>query len=120
MPHKENIISNAASWSFTAKITIWHKTTTEDWTGAVTFAAPVVFMGDYSAQSERMVSASGNDFVSKQIIYTEYNLAKEGDIVKVGEHTALDPYSVGAQDVLLVLEYSDTLERLKSDYKLVT
>lgn len=113
-------MSSAANWSYSAKLTIWRNLGIDDWTGAVTFAPPIVFMGDYSAQSERMVSAAGNDFVSKQTIYTEYDLAKEGDMVKVGEHSALDPYSVGAQDVLLVLEYSDTLERLKSDYKLVT
>lgn len=77
-------------------------------------------MGDYSAQSERMVSSAGNDFVSKQTIYTEYSLAKEGDFVLIGESAELNPYNAMAQEVLLVLEYSDTLERLKSDYKLVT
>lgn len=113
-------ISSAARWSYTQKITIWHKLGIDDWTGAVTFGAPVVFMGDYSAQSERMVSAAGNDFVSKQTIYTEYALAKEGDFVLIGESADASPYNAGAQEVLLVLDYGDTLERQKPDYKLVT
>jgi hypothetical protein len=77
-------------------------------------------MGDYSAQSERMVSSAGNDFVSKQTIYTEYSLAKEGDFVLIGESADVNPYNAMAQEVLLVLNYGDTLERLKPDYKLVT
>lgn len=117
---KGNIISSASAWSYTAKITIWHKLGIDDWTGAVTFAAPVVFMGDYSAQSERMVSAAGNDFVSKQTVFTEYALAKEGDFVLIGESADLNPYNVGAQEVLLVLNFGDTLDRKAPDYKLVT
>ncbi|MGL4545423.1 MAG: hypothetical protein ACRCUU_07645 [Plesiomonas sp.] len=119
-PQKENIISSAANWSYTANITIWHKLGIDDWTGAVTFAAPVVFMGDYSAQSERMVSAAGNDFVSKQTVFTEYSLAKEGDFVLIGESSDASPYNAMAQEVLLVLNYGDVFERTAPDYKLVT
>ncbi len=77
-------------------------------------------MGDYSAQSERMVSASGNDFVSKQTVYTEYALAKEGDFVLIGESSDASPYNAMAQEVLLVLNYGDVFERTAPDYKLVT
>lgn len=113
-------MSSAASWSYTADITIWKRTGIDDWTGQVTFSPPIVFKGDYSAQSERMVSSSGNDFVSKQIIYTEFDIAEEGDYLKIGNHFVPDPFSVGAQEILLVLDYGDTLERKAPDYKLVT
>ena len=113
-------MSGAASWSYTAKITIWRLGAYNDWTGVRAFEPPVVFMGDYSAKAERLVSRAGNEFVSQQTIFTEYALAKEGDFVKIGEYTELDPFAVGAQEVLLVLDYGDTLERLMPDYKLVT
>jgi hypothetical protein len=79
-----------------------------------------VFKGDYSAKAERLVSRAGNDFVSQQTIYTEYALAKEGDFVKIGAFTELDPLAVGAQEVLLVVDMGDTLDRRAPDYKLVT
>ena len=113
-------MSGSSSWSYTAKITIWRLGAYNDWTGVRAFDPPVVFMGDYSATSERLVSAAGLDFVAKQNIYTEYASAKVGDMVLIGESTELDPHAANAQEILLILDYGDTLERLAPDYRIVT
>jgi hypothetical protein len=79
-----------------------------------------VFKGDYSATSERLVSSAGIDFVAKQNIYTEYASAKVGDMVLIGSSNAADPFSVNAQEILLILDYGDVFERKAPDYRIVT
>jgi len=113
-------MSNAAKWSYKFDITIWPNLGIDDWTGVTSWGAPVVFKGDYSAESKKMVSAGGNDFVSKQTIYTEYALAKEGDMLLIGNSTEVDPLIANAQEARLVLRYADTLEAGLEDFMLVT
>jgi hypothetical protein len=112
-------MSSAASWSYTASITIWSKNP-QNWDDAVTWSPPIVFKGDYSATSERLVSSAGIDFVAKQNIFTEYADAKVGDMVLIGSSTNPDPHSVNAQEILLILDYGDTLSRQAPDYRIVT
>lgn len=113
-------MSSAASWSYTAKATHWSLTGRDDWTGANTFGAPVVFDCDYSAESARMVDAKGVEFVSRQIIYTERSSIAAGDWVLIGESTEVNPVHAGATEVRLVVRFADTLDRVADDYKVVT
>lgn len=113
-------MSDAANWSYRFDITIWPNIGTVDWSGVASWGAPVVFKGDYSAESKKMVSAGGNDFVSKQTIYTEYALAKEGDMLLIGNSAEVDPLIAQAQEVRLVLRYADTLDAGLEDFMLVT
>jgi len=113
-------MSAAAKWSYTMPITIWRLGAINDWTGVRAFDPPIVFKGDYSATSERLVSSAGIDFVAKQNIYTEYANAKVGDMVLIGSSTNPDPHAVNAQEILLVMDYGDVFERRAPDYRIVT
>lgn len=75
----------------------------------------------YAVTIERMKAASGNEFVSKMKFWTEYNAAKNGDFVAVGDFTAMaNPLDAGAAEIRLVLRDQDVLENIADDYTLVT
>lgn len=113
-------MSASASWSYTAKATLWALTGRDDWAGTLTFGAPVIFDCDYSAKSERMTDAKGVEFTTRQVIYTEKADAKQGDMVLIGEHAGADPIAAGAQEVRLVVRDSDVFDRAADDFQLVT
>lgn len=112
-------MSAAASWSYTSKATHWPLTGFDDWTGSKTYGAPVVFACDYSAESVRMTDAQGVEFTSRQIIYTERDSFKQGDMVLIGEWTG-DPITAKAFEVRAITRDADTFDNLADDYRVVT
>lgn len=113
-------MSAAASWSYTAKATLWPLLSRDAWSGAVAFGPPATFDCDYSSKSERMTDSKGVEFVTRQIIYTEKADAKQGDMVLIGEHAGADPAAAGAVEVRLIARDADTLDRLADDFQLIT
>lgn len=113
-------MSSLAAWSYTAKATVWPFLGRDDWSGAVQYGPPVVFLCDYSSESKRMTDAKGIEFTSRQTIYTEKADIKQMDMVLIGESAALDPIAAGAFDVKLVTRDADTFERLNDDFTVVT
>lgn len=112
-------MSAAASWSYTSKATHWPLTGFDDWTGSKTYGAPVVFACDYSAESVRMTDAQGVEFTSRQIIYTERDSFKQGDMVLIGEWTG-DPITAKAFEVRAITRDADTFNNEADDFKVVT
>lgn len=112
-------MSAAASWSYTSQATHWPLTGVDDWTGAKTYGAPVVFACDYSAESVRMTDANGVEFTSRQIIHTERASITQGDMVLIGEHSG-DPLTAGAFEVRAVTRFADTFDGLADDFKVAT
>lgn len=112
-------MSAAASWSYTSKATHWPLTGFDDWTGSKTYGAPVVFACDYSAESVRMTDAQGVEFTSRQIVYTERDSFKQGDMVLIGEWTG-DPLTAKAFEVRAITRDADTFDQLADDYKVAT
>lgn len=112
-------MSAAASWSYTSNATHWPLTGFDDWTGSKTYGAPVVFACDYSAESVRMTDAQGVEFTSRQIVYTERDGFKQGDMVLIGEWTG-DPLTAKAFEVRAITRDADTFDQLADDYKVAT
>lgn len=113
-------MSSAASWSYTARATLWPRLSRDDWSGVVVFGPPEGFDCDYSADAVRMTDDKGIEFTSRQVIYTERADIKQGDMVLIGESAVTDPVAAGAVEVRLVGRFADTFERVVDDFKVVT
>lgn len=113
-------MSAAASWSYTSTATHWPQSGRDDWTGARTWGAPVVFACDYSAESVRMTDVKGVEFTTRQIIHTERASIQQGDMVLIGASTNASPIAAGAFEVRAVTRYADTFDGLADDFKVVT
>ena len=114
-------MSAAASWSYTSTATHWARVSRDDRTGAATFAAPVAFACDYSAEARTMVDQLGREFTSRLTLHTERSSIARGDFVAIGASSAADPNTVeGAQEVLMVGRDADTFDGRADDYRVVT
>ena len=113
-------MSASANWSHTHTATHWSLTGFDDWTGQKTYAAPVVFPCDYSAESKRMTDAKGIEFTTRQIIYTERATFKQGDMVLIGESANASPVAAGAFEVRAVTRDADTFDQLADDFTVMT
>lgn len=113
-------MSAAARWSYTAKATVWPKTGFDDWTSVETYGAPQVIDCDYSAESRVMTDADGEEFTTRQIIYTEADFIQRGDMILIGESAEASPIAAGAFAVRAVTRHADTFDRLADDYKVLT
>lgn len=119
-------MSAAANWSYTAKATHWANLGRDDWNGALTFAAPVVFDCDYKAEAVRSADAGGSspstgvELALRQVIYTELSTVKQGDYVLIGESSIADPIVAGAAEVRTVARDADTFDRVADDYRIMT
>ena len=113
-------MSAAGNWSYTATATLWRLIGRDDWTGAMLYAAPVTLACDYSAKAEQRTDSRGQEFVSRQVIYTEFADASPGDMVLIGTSTDPDPLAAGAMEIRSVTRHADTFDRLADDYELAT
>lgn len=113
-------MSSLAAWSYTSKATLWPLLSRADWGGARTFAAPVEFACDYSAEAVRMTDDRGIEFTTRQILHTERADIKQGDMVLIGTSALSDPVAAGAFEVRAVTRFSDTFERLADDWRIAT
>lgn len=118
-------MSSIASWANTATATLWKRQARDDWSGVVTFAAPVTFACDYSAKAEKRTEGSpviggakGAERVSQLTLYTERADIVPGDRVLLGAHTGADPIAAGALEVLTVARSADTFERKADDFEI--
>lgn len=114
------LMSSAASWSYTAKATLWPLLGRDDWTGAITFGPPTVFDCDYQAESVRMTDDKGVEFTTRQFIFTEKDDIKQGDRVLIGEHVDPSPITAGAFEVRSVTRWADTFDRVADDFRVAT
>ena len=113
-------MSDVARWANTARATVWAKVARDDWTGAESWAAPRLIWCDYSAKAMPMTAASGEAFVSRQVIYTEDPDVKPGDMVLIGVSGLSDPVKAMAEPVRSVTRYGDTFSRAADDYIVAT
>ena len=109
-------MSAAASWSYTAPATLWALQSRADWNGALTFASPVQILCDYKAEAKVRTDARGREYTSRLSIYTERAGIKQGDRILIGTSTSPDPVQAGADEVMDVARFGDTLDRVADDY----
>lgn len=115
-------MSRAAKWSHLSKATIWPLSGRNDWDGGQTFGAPALIDCDYRSSDERLTDAKGVEFMSRLRIFTEYQSAKQGDYIAIGDHAATaNPIGIAdVAEVRLVRRFSDTFDRLADDFEIVT
>ena len=114
-------MSAAAAWSYTSIATWWPYLGMDDWTGLATYGAPITISCDYKSESVRATDQRGVEFITSQILYTEFSGAKYGDRLLIGEHTSVsDPVAYGALEIKSVTRYADTFDLVADDYKLMT
>lgn len=120
-------MSSLVSWSYTAKATIWRSLGKNESGDPLGYTSPVVIDCDYQGGLSRKiagVSASlgnpGNEVVVKNTFWTEYAETEAGDFIFIGESAEADPLIAGADQILQVIRYADTFERLVDDYALIT
>jgi phosphoglycerate dehydrogenase-like enzyme len=114
-------MSAAASWSYTSTATHWPRLTLDDWTRVATFGPPVSFACDYKAEARKAVDDRGEEFVTRQVLYTERSSIKRGDFVMIGVSTAVDPTLLeDAHEVRAVTRFADTFDKVADDYTVMT
>ena len=109
-------MSALSNWGYTSTATHWAQAGYDDWTGVKAWAAPVTFACDYKGEAKIMTDATGQEFVSRQVLYTELSTIQPGDMVLIGSHSAADPVAAGAAEVRSVTRYADMFEQAADDY----
>ena len=113
-------MSASAAWSYTSTATHWARAGRDDWTGVTAWAAPVAFACDYQAEAKTMTDQTGQEFVSRQVLYTERSTIQPGDMVLIGSHAGADPVAAGASEVRSVTRYADTFDQAADDFVIAT
>ncbi|UTJ46587.1 hypothetical protein NLZ15_17335 [Atlantibacter subterranea] len=114
-------MSSVASWSYTAKATVWRRLPGKDEYGdPLGYAAPEIIFCDYIAGLSAKIGSLGKEVVVKNTFFTEYALANEGDYIFIGESSEADPVVAGADEIRAVTRWGDTLEILTDDWALIT
>lgn len=113
-------MSSLASWSYTAKATIWKRSGASNDYGDPAFEAPLIIACDYQGGLSKRVGDIGGEKVVKNTIWTEYALADTGDYILIGVSTELDPIAAGADEVMQAIRYADTFERSADDFAIIT
>lgn len=112
-------MSNMANWSYTAKATIWQSQGKND-DGIQTFSEPIIIDCDYGVNAKMARFEIGREQSVKNVIWTGFSAAKLGDYVLIGESSAVDPFAVGADEIIHIQRFADTFERKQDDYALLT
>lgn len=113
-------MSSAASWSYTAKATIWRNLGVDEYGDSLGFSPPEVILCDYEGGVSKRIGGIGAEIVVKNTVWTEFALAAAGDYLLIGISTEPDPVVAGADEVRQVIRYADTFERLADDYAILT
>lgn len=119
-------MSSVANWSYTAPCTIWRKKVGEDgstmneYGQLLGFTAPEIIMCDYQGGLSAKIGDIGIEQVVKNTFWSEFDKAEKGDYILIGESTEADPLTAGADEIMQIIRYADTFERLADDWALLT
>ena len=106
-------MSEMARWTYVNKLQVKPKGEVDRW-GDVVYGEPYSLMADYAADSELTTASTGEQFVSRHVIYCEDERPKVGDLIYIPlvdewqEIKAITAWPMGA--------FGDP----KPDFKLVT
>ena len=113
-------MSAAANWSYTAPCTIWRNLGIDEYGDPLGFSAPETIMCDYQGGLSAKIGDIGTEQVVKNTFWTEFSDATKGDYILIGESAESDPVAAGADEVMQVIRYADTFDRLADDYAVLT
>jgi len=92
----------------------------DGWAGGLIFADPVQMACDYASDARLMRDSLGDEFTTREVIYTERADIKPGDRILIGASTEADPIAAGAREVRAVKRDADTFDRKADDYTIGT
>jgi hypothetical protein len=114
-------MSSAANWSYTAVATLWKKDGDPDKYGKQSWLPPIPIMCDYGGDITAKLGDIGVELAVKNTFWTEFSDAEKGDFIFIGESAEPEPTQViGADEVMHVIRYADTFERLADDFVIIT
>lgn len=113
-------MSDTANWSYTAPCTIWRNLGLDEYGDSLGFSAPEIIMADYQGGLSAKIGDIGTEQVVKNTFWTEFATASKGDYILIGQSAESDPVAAGADEVMQVIRYADTFDRLADDYAILT
>lgn len=113
-------MSATANWSYTAPCTIWKSLGNDEYGDLRGWSTPLVIMCDYQGGLSAKIGDIGTEITVKNTFWTEYSEARKGDYMLIGASTASDPVAAGADEVMQVIRYADTFDRLADDHAILT
>lgn len=113
-------MSEAANWSYTAPCTIWRNLGLNEYGDSLGFSTPETIMADYQGGLSAKIGDIGTEQVVKNTFWTEYASAAKGDYILIGQSIESDPVAAGADEVMQVIRYADTFDRLADDFAILT
>ncbi len=113
-------MSSVAAWANTAPCTFWKNRGIDEYGDSLGFDAPITIMCDYIGGLSEKIGSIGKEVVVKNTFFTEFPGADKGDYVLIGSSTEADPIAAGADEVMQVIRYADTFERIADDYAILT
>lgn len=112
-------MSELARWSYTAPCTIWRNSGLTEY-GDPVFSVPEFIMADYQGGLSAKIGNIGSEITVKNTVWTEFAEAKKGDYILIGRSDVADPVEAGADEVMQVIRYADTFDRVADDYAILT
>lgn len=114
-------MSAAARWAYTSKATLWPRAAQADgWGAGTTWARPVVIDCDYSSEAKTMRDAKGDEFQARLQVFTEHAVARLGDMLAIGDHSAHAAPVADAREVCAIGRDADTFAGQADDFTLIT
>ncbi|CAI1747701.1 hypothetical protein [Serratia entomophila] len=113
-------MSSVADWSYTAEATFWRNLGNSEAGDPLGWEPPEIIMCDYEGGLSTKLNNIGSEITVKNTVWTEFTGAKKGDYLLIGVSSLVDPIAAGADEVVQVIRYADTFERLVEDIAILT
>lgn len=113
-------MSAAANWSYTAIATFWKQLGIGENGDSLGYAAPVQILCDYGGDTTARLGFIGVEINTKNTFWTEFAGAEKGDYILIGASEIPDPVEAGADEVMHVIRYADTFDRIADDWAIIT
>ncbi|MEL7884517.1 hypothetical protein [Serratia marcescens] len=113
-------MSSIGRWSYTAPCTIWRNLGFNESGDPLGWSSPEIFMADYVGGLSARIGNIGTEITVKNTFWTEFSEAKRGDYLLIGESSMPDPIAAGADEVMKVIRYADTIYRQADDFAILT
>ena len=107
-------------WSYIVPCTICRSLEIDEYGDSLWFSVPETIMCDYQSGLSAKIGDIGTEQVVKNTFWTEFSDATKGDYILIGESAESDPVAAGADEVMQVIRYADTFDRLADDYAILT
>lgn len=114
------IISAVANWSYTATATVWKTLGYSESGDNLGYSEPVAILCDYEGGLSKRIGSIGAEIVAKNTIWSEYADATTGDYILIGTSVDTDPLNAGADEIMQVIRYADTFDRIADDFAIIT